>query len=220
MTSLLVDLARQQLDCGKYCLIPKRHWTSFLKKVKICHVDFKNHWRSFLLSLGDPDFQLSIHYIQDHYHQECKLCVFLHQYRLEFWVWASSRSWWTTGKPGVLQSMGSDTAELLNNNRRALDCLTKMNNRQDTWNLENSCFCKPFLCCTKKQFFLFMHDWQLFSEVHFFEILDSSKTTLINLEEIHGHLNTQPRWPGPVSHIQGIFTHTEEPLGASPQRLF
>ena len=23
------------------------------------------------------------------------------------WVWASSRSWWGTGKPGVLQSMGS-----------------------------------------------------------------------------------------------------------------
>ena len=23
------------------------------------------------------------------------------------WVWASSRSWWWTGKPGVLQSMGS-----------------------------------------------------------------------------------------------------------------
>ena len=23
------------------------------------------------------------------------------------WVWASSRSWWRTGKPGVLQSMGS-----------------------------------------------------------------------------------------------------------------
>ena len=23
------------------------------------------------------------------------------------WVWASSRSWWSTGKPGMLQSMGS-----------------------------------------------------------------------------------------------------------------
>ena len=23
------------------------------------------------------------------------------------WVWASSRSWWWTGKPGILQSMGS-----------------------------------------------------------------------------------------------------------------
>ena len=34
-------------------------------------------------------------------------------------VWASSRSWWWTGKPGVLQSMGSqglDTTERLNNN--------------------------------------------------------------------------------------------------------
>ena len=33
------------------------------------------------------------------------------------WVWASSRSWWWTGKPGVLQSMGSqkpDTTEWLN----------------------------------------------------------------------------------------------------------
>ena len=32
-------------------------------------------------------------------------------------VWASSRSWWWTGKPGVLQSMGShesDLTELLN----------------------------------------------------------------------------------------------------------
>ena len=25
------------------------------------------------------------------------------------WSWASSRSWWWTGKPGVLQSMGSQT---------------------------------------------------------------------------------------------------------------
>ena len=27
------------------------------------------------------------------------------------WVWASSRSWWWTGKPGVLQSMGSQRVE-------------------------------------------------------------------------------------------------------------
>ena len=27
------------------------------------------------------------------------------------WVWASSRSWWWTGKPGVLQSMGSKWIE-------------------------------------------------------------------------------------------------------------
>ena len=41
ITFLFVDLARQQLECGKYCLIPKRHWTSFSKEFKICHVDFK-----------------------------------------------------------------------------------------------------------------------------------------------------------------------------------
>ena len=27
------------------------------------------------------------------------------------WVWASSRSWWWTGKPGVLQSMGSKSRD-------------------------------------------------------------------------------------------------------------
>ena len=33
------------------------------------------------------------------------------------WVWVSSRSWWWTGRPGILQSMGSqrvDMIELLN----------------------------------------------------------------------------------------------------------
>ena len=36
------------------------------------------------------------------------------------WVWASSRSWWRTGKPGVLQSLGSQrvgTTEQLSHNR-------------------------------------------------------------------------------------------------------
>ena len=35
------------------------------------------------------------------------------------WVWATSGSWWCTGKPGVLQFMGSqelDTTDWLNNN--------------------------------------------------------------------------------------------------------
>ena len=31
------------------------------------------------------------------------------------WVWASSRSWWWTGKPGVLQSMGSQSRKPLSN---------------------------------------------------------------------------------------------------------
>ena len=35
------------------------------------------------------------------------------------WVWASSRSWWWTGKPGVLQSMGSQ--------RMGHDWVTKLN---------------------------------------------------------------------------------------------
>ena len=37
------------------------------------------------------------------------------------WVWISSGSWWRTGKPGVLQSMGSqrsDMTEGLNNNNK------------------------------------------------------------------------------------------------------
>ena len=31
------------------------------------------------------------------------------------WVWASSRSWWRTGKPGMLQSMGSQSWTWLSN---------------------------------------------------------------------------------------------------------
>ena len=31
------------------------------------------------------------------------------------WVWISSRSWWWTGKPGVLQSMGSQRVRHLSN---------------------------------------------------------------------------------------------------------
>ena len=45
------------------------------------------------------------------------------------WVWASSGSWWWTGKPGVLQSMGSQ--------RVAHDWVTELN-----WNL-NIIMAKP-----------------------------------------------------------------------------
>ena len=31
------------------------------------------------------------------------------------WVWASSRSWWWSGKPGMLQSMGSQSLTWLSN---------------------------------------------------------------------------------------------------------
>ena len=38
------------------------------------------------------------------------------------WVWASCRRWWRTGKPGVLQSMGSQSGvtEWLNDNNNSL----------------------------------------------------------------------------------------------------
>ena len=34
------------------------------------------------------------------------------------WVWASSESWWRTGRPGELRSLGSDTTERLNNEKQ------------------------------------------------------------------------------------------------------
>ena len=44
------------------------------------------------------------------------------------WVWVSSRSWWRTGKPGVLQSMGSQ--------RVGHDWVTELN-----WYSVNNMFC-------------------------------------------------------------------------------
>ena len=45
------------------------------------------------------------------------------------WVWVNSRSWWRTGRPGVLQSMGSqsDTTERLN-------CLILTCHQAGSWN--------------------------------------------------------------------------------------
>ena len=46
------------------------------------------------------------------------------------WVWASSGNcWWTSGRPGVLQSMGckeSDTTEWLNNSKMSLICVPEI----------------------------------------------------------------------------------------------
>jgi len=42
------------------------------------------------------------------------------------WVWASSRSWWWTGKPGMLQSMGPQ--------RIGHDWVTELNWRQENLN--------------------------------------------------------------------------------------
>ena len=49
------------------------------------------------------------------------------------WVWASSGSWWCTGKPGVLQSMGSQ--------RVGHDWGTKLN-----WYWAGSALCNPMNC--------------------------------------------------------------------------
>ena len=32
-----------------------------------------------------------------------------HHHRRDVWIWVISRSWWWTGKPGMLQSMGSQS---------------------------------------------------------------------------------------------------------------
>ena len=48
------------------------------------------------------------------------------------WVWVNSRSWWWTGKPGVLQSMGSQ--------RVRHDCATELNwtgGQKPCWTLSN-----------------------------------------------------------------------------------
>ena len=39
-----------------------------------------------------------------------------HHWLKAIWVYISSRSWWRTGKPGVLRFMGSDVTEGLNRN--------------------------------------------------------------------------------------------------------
>ena len=49
------------------------------------------------------------------------------------WVWANSRRWWRTGKPGVLQSMGSQrlTEGLKNNCQEASESLLRL--RKHFW---------------------------------------------------------------------------------------
>ena len=60
------------------------------------------------------------------------------------WVWTSSRSWWWTGKPGVLQSMGSQGV--------GHDWTTELNWTEESWMLRISCECRNFvimlLVCT------------------------------------------------------------------------
>ena len=61
------------------------------------------------------------------------------------WVWVNSRSWWWTGRPGVLQYLGLDTTEWLNwtelnhNCKRRLSVFT-VNSQTKNKRLLN---CKP-----------------------------------------------------------------------------
>ena len=46
-----------------------------------------------------------------------------HHWLNGLWVWVASRSWWSTGRPGVLQSMGS----------QRLDIIEQLNWTELTW---------------------------------------------------------------------------------------
>ena len=67
------------------------------------------------------------------------------------WVWVNSRSWWWTGRPGVLQFMGSqrvghDWATELNWTERASRCRLvtgKTNPWLEAWNFYTPCFLPP-----------------------------------------------------------------------------
>ena len=56
------------------------------------------------------------------------------------WVWVNSRSWWWTGKPGVLQSMGSQ--------RVGHDWATELNRTYCVWSLPHAGPC-PMACLMK-----------------------------------------------------------------------
>ena len=49
------------------------------------------------------------------------------------WVWAGSRSWWCTGKPGVLQSMGLQRAGCDWPELRVLEDSLGQSNQKDGW---------------------------------------------------------------------------------------
>ena len=79
------------------------------------------------------------------------------------WVWASSGSWWWTGKPGVLQSMESQSRTQLSNwtelgapitkhqnqARREWKQLTLMESKIQLWSTKYCCllFEQAFFCC-------------------------------------------------------------------------
>ena len=74
------------------------------------------------------------------------------------WVWASSGSWWWTGRPGVLQSMGRKESD------------------RTEWVNKNNCFFSPFHFF-KVKIISYLLDSKMHNPLHFtFEI--ESHTTL------------------------------------------
>ena len=76
------------------------------------------------------------------------------------WVWVNSGSWWWTGRPGVLQFMGSQ--------RVRHDCSTELNwtELNVTFNFKNQTKRKPYICssCGGEQGYFFTYmTWTCFS---------------------------------------------------------
>ena len=73
------------------------------------------------------------------------------------WVWASSRSWWWTGKPGVLRSMGSQrvTTKQLNRTELTLHGYTFIDSRCHSLRFGS--------CCGLSRLFLIDHPSYRFS---------------------------------------------------------
>ena len=66
------------------------------------------------------------------------------------WVWASSESWWWTGKSGMLQSMASQSHGV-----------TKSQTRLSNWTEPNWTFCESHLETTVTQFENHRHLWSI-----------------------------------------------------------
>ena len=74
------------------------------------------------------------------------------------WVWASSRRWWRTGKPGVLQSMGSQSQTRLSD-----------------WTIIDLECCVNFKCTAKvicyTNTFIYIPFFRLFSPIGHYRVL-------------------------------------------------
>ena len=89
------------------------------------------------------------------------------------WVWASSGSWWWTGKPGVLQSMGSQRVE--HNWVTELNWTEVMSNSLQPQGLQHARFPCPSLSpraysnsCTLRQWFYLTISSSIFPSIRVF----------------------------------------------------